>query len=223
MEISSKSKLRITFLYLFLVGFILLWLASEMRTSIGNLKPPVELGNGTCNETISNLNLKNFYNSDYNVPVDEKQDGTVVKAKIRTFSAKVFYRAGSDIRDAKYEKLSKYGHILSLCLLISLILILLRIVYLFIKGIKSENYFPSQNIILTRILGVLVIFYVIINSLSQALNALSYKHLFENTDFRITSYIAIDFETLIVVLTLFILSEVFSIGNVLSNDNKMTI
>ena len=223
MEISKKSKLRITFLYLFLVGFILLWLASEMRTSIGNLKPSVDLGNGTCYKTISNLNLKNFYNSDYNVPVDEKQDGTVVKAKIRTFSAKVFYRAGSDIRDAKYEKLSKYGHILSLCLLISLILILLRIVYLFIKGIKSENYFPSQNIILTRILGVLVIFYVIINSLSQALNALSYKHLFENTDFRITSYIAIDFETLIVVLTLFILSEVFSIGNVLSNDNKMTI
>lgn len=223
MEISKKTKLRITLLYLFLVGFIFLWLASEMRTSIGNLKPPVELGNGTSVKTISDLNLKSFYNSDYNVPVDEKPDGTVIKAKIRTFSAKVLYRTGGNIRDAKYGQLSKYGHILSFCLLLSLILILLRIIYLFIKGIKSENYFPSQNIVLTRILGVLVLFYVIIDSVSQALNVLSYMHLFDNTDFRITSYIAIDFEALIVVLTLFILSEVFSIGNVLSNDNKMTI
>jgi hypothetical protein len=223
MEISKKFKLRITFLYLFLVGFIFLWLASEIRTSIGNLKPPVELGNGICYETISNLSKKSFFNSDYDIPVDERPDGTVVKAKIRTFSAKVFYRAGSDIRDAKYGQLSKYCHMFSFCLLLSLILILLRIIFLFIKGIKSENYFPSQNIILTRILGVLVLFYVIIDSLSQALNALSYKHLFANTDFRITSYIAIDFETLIVVLTLFILSEVFLLGNVLSNDNKMTI
>jgi len=222
MTIFRKTKTRISCLYFVLLFLIFFWLVTETVSTIKFFTSTTQSANNTYSENIGTFTMKSS-DSDYDLPIQEAPAGVVIKAKIQSFSANASYAPGASIREARYHKLRDIFQIVSLVLLFSLLVTNMRIIYLFIKGIKSENYFPSQNIILTKIIGALILLYALADSCTDVFNTLSLKDLLTNAGYNIDSYISFNYETLVVVLILFILSEVFSIGSTLSNDNKMTI
>lgn len=224
MEINKKIRKHITLLYCWLLAFILLWIVTETIHTVNGNGLPVKITESSYSQEIGDFNLWKSFHSDFDIPVTANTDSSiVVRAKIHDISAKVICNNSVNYRDKTYGALYKISNILRMSFLVALLGMVILMVTSIIRGARTGDVFPYKNILYTRVAGILILLYALLNSLRSALNVLSLRHLFKGTGYEISGLISITFDTFIIVIVVFIFAEIFAIGNSISEENKMTI
>jgi len=224
MKISKKIRKHITLLYCGLLAFILLWIVTETIHTVNGNGLPVKVTESSYSQEIGDFNLWKSFHSNFDIPITANTDSSIiVRAKIHEISAKVICNNSADYRDKTYGTLYQISNILRMLLLVALLGMVILMVTSIIRGARTGDVFPHKNILYTRVAGILILLYAMLNSLRGALNVLSLRHLFKGTDYEISGLFSITFDTFIIVIVVFIFAEIFAIGNSISEENKMTI
>lgn len=211
-------------LYCALLVFILMWIVYEgAKTFIGN-GSKVQQTDGFFSQNIGTFTLGSSFKSPFDIPVRTNKDSSlVVKAKIRDIVANVAFKSGVNYRDKTYGTIYNLANILRLLSLIALLAVVIVMITKVVRGSKTGDVFPRKNILYTRIIGLLILLYALLNTLNRAMDVLSVSHLFEKTAYHVSASLSFTFDTFIIVILVFIFAEIFAIGNSITEENKMTI
>jgi hypothetical protein len=224
MKISKQIKKRITMLYCALLAFILMWIIYEGAKTFIGYGSPVQQTDGLFSQNIGPFTLGSAFKSPFEILVKANEDSSlVVKAKIRDIVANVAFKSGVNYRDKTYGAIYNLTNILRLLSLITMLTVVIVMITKVVRGSKTGDVFPRKNILFTRIIGFLILLYALLNTLNRAMDVLSVSYLFDDTAYDLSASLNITFDTLIIVILVFIFAEIFAIGNSISEENKMTI
>lgn len=91
------------------------------------------------------------------------------------------------------------------------------------KSIRDEKPIPHSNIVRTRWIGSLMILAVFCNSGIQYINSQKAVELLTGTDFHVLTSFSFDYWNTIIAILFIFMGELFSIGQQMSEEQKLTI
>ena len=91
------------------------------------------------------------------------------------------------------------------------------------KSIRDEQPLPHNNIVRTRIIGILLIVIEVANALMIYINQCKAVELLKDTPYEVLNHFPLDYWNLTIGVLFLFMAEVFAIGTQLSEEQKLTI